>query len=556
MYRRTLFLGCAMCIVAAGQSQVNNPQSGAVKAPGANPNPGSTTTPLTRLGRIEGVMLDDRYLRPLKRGYVAIKPNGAGRSLSGETDEAGRFTIDNVEPGEYTVEARRDGYLSAYWGRRGGIRMPRIFTINSGQEMRDLTFRLEPWGALEGKIRFDDGEAAFGVPVILYRKQYYRGKLSYQQSGSARTNDRGEYRIAGLQPGSYIVAAIFNKPVKPKNPDAGPNDIPETEWSYATTYYASGESLTDAIPVKLESGRELTGLDIFLRLVRAVRVKLRVTDGCTGELSSKAAVQLFKMDEFGNPVIPVNAEMDGRGGVITIRGLGPGQYLVTSSADPDVPDCVGPLRDRRVLTIAEYPLDGVQLNLISPLAARFNISVDSGYQSDLNSFAFHLEPKSGLPTGTISLDRPRNSFYQYAALIDSKEEYDLILDRKAPDAYLKGPLSLKDSARIVIGTKGASLTGSVINDKREAIPGATVTLIPDPAKDRFQRYVEGYSNELGLFGIRGITPGKYLAVPWLDVPPCDVFNWDNLEACRSFGASVDLSESESKGLELVLKPNN
>ena len=509
---------------------------------------------ITRSARIEGVLVDDLYQRPLKRGYVLIKPVGRGRAMSAETEDNGKFALENVDPGDYTIEARRDGYLSANWGRRGGIRMPRVFSVGAGQEIRDITFRLPAWGVLEGRIRFDDGEPAMGVPVVLYRKQYTRGKLAFVPSGSARSNDRGEYRIAGLAPGAYIVAAIYNKPVKPKDPDR-PLDVPDSEWSYATTYYASGESLTDAAPVRLDPGREVNGIDIFLRQVRAARVSLRVTDGCTGELSNKATVQLFKMDEFGNPVVPVNAEMEGRGGVFTIRGLGPGQYLVIASSDA-VPPCNGPLRDRRILSVSDFPQDGVTLTLIEPLLARFNLGFDGGYRDAPSQFAFHLEPKSGLPTGNITLDLPRSGYGQFTALIDSKEEYDLIVDRKLQDAYLKSPLAVRESVRISIGLKGASLTGSVLNEKREAVPGATVTLIPDPSKDRFQRYAEIYSNELGLWGVRGLAPGKYLAVPWLDVPPCDFYNWDNFEACKAFGSSVDLSESEAKGLELLLRINN
>jgi hypothetical protein len=112
------------------------------------------------------------------------------------------------------------------------------------------------------------------------------------------------------------------------------------------------------------------------------------------------------------------------------------------------------------------------------------------------------------------------------------------------------------STRILIGTKGAALSGSVMNDKREPISGATVTLIPDPAKDNFQSYAESYSSEIGVFGINSLRPGKYLVVPWLDVPPCDFYNWDNLEGCRPFGSSVTLGEGDAKGLELVLKQNN
>ena len=81
-------------------------------------------------------------------------------------------------------------------------------------------------------------------------------------------------------------------------------------------------------------------------------------------------------------------------------------------------------------------------------------------------------------------------------------------------------------------------------------------LIPDPAKARFQHYTEAYGNEQGQFASRGLAPGKYIAVPWLDVAPCAFYNWENLDSCRQVGTSVDLNEGDSKALELLLKLNN
>ena len=143
------------------------------------------------------------------------------------------------------------------------------------------------------------------------------------------------------------------------------------------------------------------------------------------------------------------------------------------------------------------------------------------------------------------------------ALIDSQEEYTFIPDRKPPDTYLNTPFFTKGATTIHIGTHGAQLTGTVVNDKHEPIPGAAVTLIPDPSKGRFPSYAETYSTDQGVFGTRGLAPGKYIVIPWLDVPPCDFYNWENIDACRRIGTPVDFNESEAKGpRELVLPKRN
>jgi hypothetical protein len=488
-----------------------------------------------------------------------LKPTGAGRTLSSETDDSGRFSIVGAEPGEYTLEAHRDGYLTASRAYRGKIRMSRVFALYSGNELRDITFRLEPWGAVEGRVHFDDGEPAYAVPVVAYQKIYGRGRLQYRQAGGSQTNDRGEYRIAGLTPGSYVIAALYNRPVRPKNPDDDPNAAPATELSYATTFYTSGQRLADAVAVKLESGSlDAQGLDIFLSVVRSVRVTMRVTDTCTGGLATKATVQLYRMDDSGAPVVPVNADIETVNGKVYVRGLGTGQYLVTATSDPP-PGCAGPLRDRRLLTVAEFPVEGIELAVAPPVTAKFLVSADDTIYSseELSAFTFHLEARSGLPGGLILLDQKSNAANEYFALIDSEETYDLFLDRKMPDAYLKSPLRVSDSAPIMIGTHGATLTGTVVTDgARKPLAGASVTLVPDPAKDRFQRYAEVQTNTLGMFGLRGIAPGRYIVIPWVDAPPCDFQNWDGLEACRRFGTSVEFNESEPKNMELVLKQNN
>ena len=60
---------------------------------------------------------------------------------------------------------------------------------------------------MAGKISLEDGEPAMNIRVEAYREYRNHLRHGYALAASTATNDRGEYRLFGLQPGSYIVAA-------------------------------------------------------------------------------------------------------------------------------------------------------------------------------------------------------------------------------------------------------------------------------------------------------------------------------------------------------------
>ena len=81
----------------------------------------------------------------------------------------------------------------------------------------------------------------------------------------------------------------------------------------------------------------MTGIDIFLGSVRAVRVRIEVTDSCTGKLAPGSTVQLYSMDEAGNPVMPFDTDIAGKGGVFVIHALPAGPIpalFATGEAPP------------------------------------------------------------------------------------------------------------------------------------------------------------------------------------------------------------------------------
>ena len=82
---------------------------------------------------------------------------------------------------------------------------------------------------------------------------------------------------------------------------------------------------------------------------------------------------------------------------------------------------------------------------------------------------------------------------------------------------------------------------------------ANVALIPDPPKGRVQAYREGAADENGLFVLRGVAPGKYILVGWVDEAPCDYYDPDGLAGCGAAGLSVEVQQGGEQNVELKMK---
>ena len=76
------------------------------------------------------------------------------------------------------------------------------------------------------------------------------------------------------------------------------------------------------------------------------------------------------------------------------------------------------------------------------------------------------------------------------------------------------PSLSRETMEVVLGTDGGTLSGSVVTTTggREAIPGATVALIPGGnLRNRTDLYRSATTNESGQFQLVGIAPGDYTA---------------------------------------------
>jgi hypothetical protein len=181
----------------------------------------------------------------------------------------GRFAFENLEPGTYSLWSERDGFLAQFYGARkaGGQGIP--ITVSAGLHLRDLELKLTPQGVISGRVVDDEGEPVPGAYVHAERAET-GWALSFE-----RTNDLGEFRIAGLAPGRYRLRAHVvpsfsaDKVVVLQKPQA-------RELEFFPTYYPSTTDPSSAVTIELAAGQQVPGITIQLCKGRVYRIEGQV----------------------------------------------------------------------------------------------------------------------------------------------------------------------------------------------------------------------------------------------------------------------------------------
>jgi hypothetical protein len=507
-------------------------------------------------GRIEGAVVSTADGSPLRRARVVLQSlEAGGSSVAVEVDEKGAFAIPDVTPGEYRISARRDGYLESSIAYHHGLRLPGNFAVEPDQRITDVVLKLTPWAVLSGRVRYDDGEPAIGVRVELYREVRTRGRSQFRLAATGSTNDRGEYRIYGLPPAAYFAAAAVER-------DLGGADTSRVT-GYSTTFYPGTFKLSEAVPIQLGAGREFGNLDLMLKSVRKVRVRGRVTNGVTGEVIRPSALLLERMDAHNDGSLPtaVPATFD-RNLNFEIRGVVAGSYNLWAEAS----ERGGRLIARRPITVGDEDVENADLIAEPEISVTITMRLEGGGMLPVDfGWRLILQPRS--ERGMIVDAQPRRGT-DYQVMLMPEETYDVFLPNTPADMFLagvrvggtdvraqglKGEQAAQQTVELVLDSHGGQIAGRAFSPQGEAMSGARIELIPDPAEGHLQDYREVYADEYGQFQIRGIAPGNYILIAWLDDPPCDIYNTSDLSDCRAVGTSLKVGASSQQTLELDMK---
>ena len=169
-----------------------------------------------RNGTIEGVVTRFGTSDPLPD--VEISLNAAGRPLNGLTPEAltdskGRFSIEDVPPGSYTVQAVRSGYANP---SPNGVRIEeggakRIVVVRAGQRSEPAMLSLVLGGVVSGHIFNWAGESLANRPIFVRSVDDPDHRNTTDPS-----DDHGVFHIAGIEPGKYYLTIGANGDFQPE----------------------------------------------------------------------------------------------------------------------------------------------------------------------------------------------------------------------------------------------------------------------------------------------------------------------------------------------------
>jgi protocatechuate 3,4-dioxygenase beta subunit len=389
-----------------------------------------------------------------------------------------------------------------------------------------------PQGVITGKVVDSDGDPLPNVGVNLSREVTMKGgqKRRFPAGAQSVTNDLGEFRIAGVSPGTYYLGANENTPgISPERRNhSGGEEI------LGTAYYPNTTNESAAKPIEIAAGGEVHGIELQLAPVRAFRVRGHLT------LPPDVDPRSVMVNLVPEPKGAVGWVM-GFGGNSTsdgasnfdIGGVVPGSYVLMASYNDGGKQHTARLRvevtDQNVDGLAVSFASGVSIaGMVRAAGAPATFRPDSVHVTlwpadGDQAAAINAASANADHTGRFTLDNVSPGRYRVQTFMDADEGY-VQSTRYAGQDAADNPIVIGETAgtaaiEVVVAFDGGEVSGIVQNDQGKPTAAAMVAIIP-AGPGRQDRARTAISDQDGRFQIRGVPPGSYQAFAMINVDCC------------------------------------
>lgn len=238
------------------------------------------------------------------------------------TDADGFYRITNVAPGNYEVVPSTPAYVMADKKDPRG----RQILVGEDEDVDGINFSLVRGGVITGRVTDADGRPVIQQQVTIFVETDFRQSPQQSQrpffaTQSVPTDDRGIYRVYGLQPGRYKVASG-------RGDDGYSSGASPGRYSFKQVFYPDVTEQEKATVIDVTEGSEANNIDIALgRPLQTFTASGRVIDGEKGlpmpNIRFTFQRSIGERAEFVNILATSNTQ-----GEFTVEGLLPGKYGV------------------------------------------------------------------------------------------------------------------------------------------------------------------------------------------------------------------------------------
>ena len=304
------------------------------------------------------------------------------------TDQDGFYRLANVAPGTYQISPSAPAFVPS---APGEVKAKTVL-VGEDENVENINFSLIRGGVITGRVTDADGRPVIQEQVSLYRLDIDQRPVQSPPRplyavGGAPTDDRGIYRVFGLLPGRYKVAAGRG--------DSVFISFSSARSKYPQVFYPDATDQTKANVIEVGEGTEANNIDIALgRAMQTFTMSGRVVEGEKGlpvpNIRLVLQRQLGQRFEYVSTVSASNSQ-----GNFVATGLIPGKYGVAMFANQNTGLRIEPL----TFDIIDQDVNGITVKLIQGASLSGVVVLEPANPAALATF-----PQIQLRAGTAGLD--------------------------------------------------------------------------------------------------------------------------------------------------------
>ncbi len=224
-------------------------------------------------GQITGTVTNAVTRAPLEDAEVDVDEVATERFVARVlTNAQGGYTAPGLAPGEYEVRfADEPNYLPEYYNGKTSFAAAEAVEVSAGGTTSGIDAGLQAAGEITGEVTSE----ASGQGIEVINVVVYEAGVEGKKAAEAQTHGGGDYTVAGLRPGEYVVKFYSGVP--------GANGK-----NYAEQFYPGQSSRAEAQPVKVTEGE--TKSEVNARLQSGGQVSGTVTNAQAEPVEGVAVV--------------------------------------------------------------------------------------------------------------------------------------------------------------------------------------------------------------------------------------------------------------------------